>query len=95
MSRLSFSPLVTIGDHGIALKAGCGIAVTLLQDPMNSGAVVSKMEFVTQCATSSVHTELRYQFAQGWVLGGNSTKLACLVTITLRIYTVKNVSSAY
>jgi len=33
--------------------------------------------------------------AQKWVLGSNSAKLAHLVAITSRIYTVKNVSSAY
>jgi len=34
-------------------------------------------------------------FAQRWVLGGNSTKLAQLVTIASHIYTVKNIISTY
>jgi len=54
------------------------------------------MEFDTRVQHSCTHRpkiSVYFIFVQRWVIGGYSTKLAHLITITLHIYTVKNVIS--
>jgi len=72
------------------LRTSCHSAENILL--IRSDAVFSQMEFVTLvCNNQHAHraeAAVYFTSAQRQVLGGNSTKLAHLVTITSHIYTV-------
>ena len=83
--------------HGHMLLIMSDSCMPSLHAQPKTGSGVPKTRVSLPGVQNPVHTLSRgSQFisAQRWVLGGNSTKLARLVTITSCIYTVKNVSSA-